>query len=49
MNDYEIRDNISKNLKKCMEEKDINNKELANILNVSESTVGKWLLFQEWE
>lgn len=44
MNDYEIRDNISKNLKKCMEEKDINNKELANILNVSESTVGKWLL-----
>lgn len=44
MNDYEIRDNISKNLKKYMEEKDINNKELANILNVSESTVGKWLL-----
>lgn len=44
MNDYEIRDNISKNLKKYMEEKGINNKELANILNVSESTVGKWLL-----
>lgn len=44
MDDYEIRDNISKNLKRYMEEKDINNKELANILNVSESTVGKWLL-----
>lgn len=44
MNDYEIRDNISKNLKRYMKEKDINNKELANILNVSESTVGKWLL-----
>lgn len=44
MNDYEIKNNISKNLKKYMEEKDINNKELAKILNVSESTVGKWLL-----
>lgn len=44
MNDYEIRDNISKNLKKYMEENNINNKELATILNVSESTVGKWLL-----
>lgn len=42
--DNKIKNNISKNLKYYMELKDINNKELAEVLGVSESTVGKWLL-----
>lgn len=42
--DNKIKNNISKNLKYYMELKNINNKELAEVLGVSESTVGKWLL-----
>lgn len=38
------RKNISENLKRLMNLHDINNSELARILGVSESTVGKWLL-----
>lgn len=44
--DYKIRKNISTNLKYYMETHNINNKELSNILGVSESTVGKWLLMK---
>lgn len=40
----DVKTTISKNLKSLMEENNINNKELASKLNVSESTVGKWLL-----
>lgn len=42
--DYKIKENISNNLSYYMEQNNINNKQLANILHVSESTVGKWLL-----
>lgn len=35
---------ISKNLEKLMSEKNVNNRELAEKVGVSESTVGKWLL-----
>lgn len=38
------KDIFSKNLEYYMSKKRINNVELAQILNVSESTVGKWLL-----
>lgn len=40
----DVNTTISKNLKSLMDENNINNKELASKLNVSESTVGKWLL-----
>lgn len=46
IDDYKIRKNISTNLKYYMETHNINNKELSNILGVSESTVGKWLLMK---
>lgn len=36
--------NISSNLKRLMIDNNINNSEMAKILGVSESTVGKWLL-----
>lgn len=42
--DYNIKENISNNLSYYMEQNNVNNKELASILNVSESTVGKWIL-----
>lgn len=42
--DDKIKNNISKNLNYYMNLKNINNKELAEVLGVSESTVGKWLL-----
>lgn len=42
--DYNIKENISNNLSYYMEQNNVNNKELAAILNVSESTVGKWIL-----
>ena len=42
--DYNIKENISTNLSYYMEQNNVNNKELAAILNVSESTVGKWIL-----
>lgn len=44
MSDTQIRKNISENLKYYMKQNNLNNRELADILNVSESTVGKWLL-----
>lgn len=44
MNDAEIRKNISENLTRYMEENNVNNRELADVLGVSESTVGKWIL-----
>lgn len=44
MKESDVKRNISKNLTRYMEEKGINNRELADILGVSESTVGKWLL-----
>lgn len=44
MNDAEIRKNISENLTRYMEKSNVNNRELADVLGVSESTVGKWIL-----
>lgn len=44
MRDSDIKNNISKNLDKYMDIKQINNRELASVLGVSESTVGKWRL-----
>lgn len=35
---------VSNNIKRLMNEKNINQRELANIAGVSESTVGKWVL-----
>ena len=43
--DYmDTRDNISKNLIQLLEENNMTRTDLAKILNVSESTVGKWIL-----
>lgn len=43
--DYmDTRDNISKNLIQLLEENNMTRADLAKILNVSESTVGKWIL-----
>lgn len=44
MNAENFKNIFSKNLKKYMNEYNINNRELSNIVGVSESTVGKWLL-----
>lgn len=44
MTDAEIRKNISENLTRYMEKNNVNNRELADVLGVSESTVGKWIL-----
>lgn len=44
MNADETKNIISKNLQYYMEQNNINNRELAKITGVSESTVGKWLL-----
>lgn len=43
-NELEMRLIFAKNLKKLMDEKQINNVELSKRLNLSESAVGKWLL-----
>ncbi|MEG0250234.1 MAG: helix-turn-helix transcriptional regulator [Peptostreptococcus sp.] len=40
----DTKKNISSNLKRLMNENNINNSELSKKLGVSESTVGKWLL-----
>lgn len=40
----EMKEVISKNIKKLLKEYDINQNELAKIADVSESTVGKWVL-----
>lgn len=40
----DVNENISKNLEYYMRLHSLNNKELSEILGVSESTVGKWLL-----
>ncbi|MDO5715734.1 MAG: helix-turn-helix transcriptional regulator [Tissierellia bacterium] len=40
----DVMRNISKNLRYYMDLHSINNRELAEVLGVSESTVGKWLL-----
>ncbi|WP_315266450.1 helix-turn-helix transcriptional regulator [Selenomonas noxia] len=40
----ELKKLFSMRLQRVMEERDINQAELSKILNVSESTVGKWLL-----
>ncbi len=44
MTDADIRKNISENLTRYMEKNNVNNRELADVLGVSESTVGKWIL-----
>lgn len=44
MTDDDIRKNISENLTRYMEKNNVNNRELADVLGVSESTVGKWIL-----
>lgn len=44
MDQMEIYQIISKNLKDLIDDKGITQVELSKILNVSESTVGKWLL-----
>ena len=44
MNAENFKNIFSKNLKKYMNEYNINNRELSNVVGVSESTVGKWLL-----
>lgn len=44
MSDTDIKRIFSKNLKYYMDKKGLTNVELSNILGVSESTVGKWLL-----
>lgn len=44
MNAENFKNIFSKNLKKYMNEYNINNRELSDIVGVSESTVGKWLL-----
>lgn len=40
----DVKENISKNLSYYMTLNNLNNKELSQLLGVSESTVGKWLL-----
>ena len=44
MNAENFKNIFSRNLKKYMNEYNINNRELSNVVGVSESTVGKWLL-----
>lgn len=44
MSDENFKNVFSKNLKKYMDQYEINNAELSRILGVSESTVGKWVL-----
>lgn len=44
MGESEVREIFSRNLKKYMDQYDLNNVELSKIVGVSESTVGKWLL-----
>lgn len=44
MNSENVKKVFSNNLNYYMELHDINNRELSNIIGVSESTVGKWLL-----
>src|SRR5699024_9501388 len=40
----EIEKDVADNIKRLLEEKNINQSELAKIAGVSESTVGKWVL-----
>lgn len=44
MNEDNTSKIIAKNLKRLMEDRDLSNVELSEIIGVSESTVGKWLL-----
>lgn len=44
MGEKEYKEIFSQRLKDLLEKRDIKQNELAKILNVSESTVGKWLL-----
>lgn len=44
MNDIEIRHTFSIRLKKLLTEHELTQHQLSKILNVSESTVGKWIL-----
>lgn len=44
MSTEEVKNILSKNLEHYMTINDINNKDLSQVLGVSESTVGKWLL-----
>lgn len=44
LSNEELKEIFSQQLTKMMESKNINQVELAKILGVSESTVGKWLL-----
>lgn len=46
MNQNETSRIIAENLSRLMEEKGINNSELSDIIGVSDSTVGKWLLMK---
>ena len=51
-NTEELKKLFSARLQRVMEERDINQAELSKILDVSESTVGKWLLqisLHAWE